>query len=521
MAPWLSWTLMQKNGSWLLSCPNSFSRVCSRWLGNPSSAPGPLSAFQNKPRPLEDLPHISLFEMIYRIVFQGFYNRLHELQIYNKQRYGPIYRDGQKTVSVNTPKLLEEVLRNDEKFPSRGDLSVWKEYRDMRGFGYGPFTEEGEKWYNLRVTLNKRMLHPKDSAQYCDAINDVVTDYIKRIYYLRQCSPKEDLVFDIANEFYRFSLEAIASILFETRLGCLEKEIPVGTQEFIQAIAQMFQNNMAAFMMPKWSRSLLPYWRNYIEGWEGIFSFGKQLIDKKLEVIQQRVDSNQEMEGEYLTYLLSNTQMSTKDVYGSITELLLAGMDTTSNTLTWTLHLLSKNPQSQARLYREVSTLVPADRIPSAAEVTRMPYLKAVIKEALRMYPVVPMNARIMTENNVAIGGFTFPKKTVFTLCHYAISHDKEAFPEPFKFKPDRWLRDGRKRPNPFASIPFGFGVRGCVGRRIAELEMYLVLFRIIRHFEIKPDLTMEELKCINRTVLVPDQKLNLHFVDRGCENAA
>lgn len=54
----------------------------------------------------------------------------------------------------------------------------------------------------------------------------------------------------------------------------------------------------------------------------------KKLIDKKLEMIQQRVDNKQDVEGEYLTYLLSNTQMSTKDVYGSVTELLLAGVDT-------------------------------------------------------------------------------------------------------------------------------------------------------------------------------------------------
>ncbi|XP_068561217.1 sterol 26-hydroxylase, mitochondrial [Cebidichthys violaceus] len=521
MAAWLSRSVVGRNGSWLLPCPNAVARVCSRGVGGTSSAPEALSAFQDKPRTVEDLPHVSFLELLYRMVFQGFYNRLHELQIYEKQRYGPIYRDGLMSVSVNTPKLLEEVMRNDEKFPRRGDMTAWKEYRDMRGFGYGPFTEEGEKWYNLRVMLNKRMLHPKDSAQYDGVINDVVTDFIKRIYFLRQRSPTGDLVTDVANELYHFSLEGIASILFETRLGCLEKEIPAGTQDFINSIAQMFSNNMAAFVTPKWSRSLLPYWGRYIAGWEGIFSFAKELIDKKMEVIQQRVDNNHDVEGEYLTYLLSNTQMSTKDVYGSITELLLAGMDTTSNTLTWTLYLLSKYPQTQDRLYEEVSTSVPADRSPSAAEVTRMQYLRAVVKEALRMYPVVPMNARIIAEKNVAVGGYQFSKKTSFTFCHYAISHDEDTFPEPFTFKPERWLRDGRERPNSFASIPFGFGVRGCVGRRIAELEMYLVLFRVIRQFEIKPDPNMGELKCINRTVLIPDQPLNLHFVERGCGNAA
>ena len=74
----------------------------------------------------------------------------------------------------------------------------------------------------------------------------------------------------------RFCHTGIASILFETRLGCLEKQIPGGTQDFINAIAQMFSNSMAVVIIPKWSRNLLPYWGRYIAGWEGIFSFGEQ-----------------------------------------------------------------------------------------------------------------------------------------------------------------------------------------------------------------------------------------------------
>ncbi|MEQ2218737.1 hypothetical protein XENOCAPTIV_007489, partial [Xenoophorus captivus] len=253
---------------------------------------------------------------------------------------------------------------------------------------------EGERWYNLRVILNKRMLHPRDSAQYSGVINEVVTDFVNRINQLRQASPTGDVVAGFSNKLYLFSLESISSILFETRLGCLEKEIPAGTQEFINSVIQMFSNSRGASICPRWSRSLLPFWRRYIDGWEGIFSFAKTLIDKKME--EQQVDKTQDVKGEYLTYLLSNTQMSIKDVYASITELLLAGVDTTS-----------------------------------------------------------------------------------FTFCHYAISHDENTFPESFKFKPERWLRDGRQRPNPFGSIPFGYGVRSCVGRRIAELEMYLLLFRV------------------------------------------
>nr|XP_020477305.1 sterol 26-hydroxylase, mitochondrial-like [Monopterus albus] len=517
MAAWLSQSIVKRKGSLLLRCPIAMVQVCSRGPVSTFPSLGALPVLQDKPRTVKDLPHVSFLELLYRMVFQGFYNRLHELQIYEKQRYGPIYRDGLKLVSVNTPKLLEEVLRNDDSFPCRGDMSLWKDVRDMKGFGYGPFT--GGVF--LRATLNKCMLHPKDSAQYGGVINDVVTDFTKRIYYLRQSSPTGDLVTNMANELYQFSLEAIASILFETRLGCLEKEIPAGTQDFISSITQMFSNSMAVMVMPRWSRNLLPYWGRYIAAWESIFSFAKTLIDKRLEAIQQQVDNNKGRGGEYLTYLLSNTQMSSKDVCGSIAELLLAGVDTTSNTLTWTLYLLSKNPEIQETLYKEVSTFIPADQIPSAEEITRMQYLRAVINEVLRMYPVVPLTARIITEKDVTISGYQFTKKTTFAFCHYAISHDEDTFPEPFTFRPERWLRDGRERPYPFGSIPFGFGVRSCVGRRIAELEMYMVLFRVIRLFKIKPDPTKGDLKSISRTVLVPDQPLNLHFVDRGCTNTA
>ncbi|XP_061579855.1 sterol 26-hydroxylase, mitochondrial [Cololabis saira] len=520
MAVWLSWRVMPRNASWLSPCYLSKTQVCIRGVGSTSSSPEPLSALQDKLRTVEDLPQVSFSELLYRVTFQGFYNRLHELQIYEKKLYGPIYKSGLQSVALNTPQLLEELLRRDEKFPSRGDMSLWTEYRDMKGLGYGPFTEEGEKWYNLRVVLNKRMLHPKDSAHYAAVINEVVTDFTKKIQCIRQRSATGDLVTNIANEFYLFSLEGIASILFETRLGSLEEEIPAGTQEFINAIAQMFSNSMAVVIIPKWARNLLPYWDRYIAGWEGIFSFAKMVIDKKMEVIQSRVESNQDIGGGYLTYLLSNTQMSSKDVYGSIAELLLAGVDTTSNTLTWALHELSKHPQVQDKLYEELSTLVAPEQIPTAAEVTSLPYLRAVIKETLRMYPVVPLNARFITEKSVSVGGYQFPKKSAFTFSHYAISHDEDTFPDSFSFRPERWLRDGRERPNPFGSIPFGYGVRGCVGRRIAELEMYLLLFQLIRRFEIKPDPAVGEVKSINRTVLIPDKEVNLHFVDRECGSA-
>lgn len=124
-----------------------------------------------------------------------------------------------------------------------------------------------------------------------------------------------------------------------------------------------------------------------------------------------------------------------------------------------------------------------------------------------RLYPVIPGNARVITDKDIKVGGYLIPRnvssfknaqvvkkilicmlmlnscvicssQTLITLCHYATSHDPKHFPEPEAFIPQRWLSRGEGS-HPYASIPFGVGKRSCIGRRIAELEVYLALSRV------------------------------------------
>ncbi|XP_068102139.1 sterol 26-hydroxylase, mitochondrial-like [Hyperolius riggenbachi] len=421
-----------------------------------------------------------------------------------------------KMVMIMDPLMIETLVRQEGKYPMRTEIDLWKEHRDARNLPYGPLTEQGHKWHTLRTVLNKRMLKPSEARLYEGSLNEVVTDLMKTFEDIRRESPSGNTVPDIANVFYRFSLEGISSVLFETRIGCLGKQVPPDTQRFIKSIEIMLKNSAYVTYLPVWSRRVLPYWDRYLTGWDNIFAFGKKLIDQKMSEIQDRMEKGEEVQGEYLTYLLSSGKLTITEVYGSVAELLLAGVDTTSNTLSWTLYELARDPEIQQSLHEEVVRAVPVDQIPTADDISRMPLLKAVIKETLRLYPVVFHNGRVIKDNEVVIGDYRFPKNTLFALNHYGISRDEDNFQNPDVFLPRRWLRDGGMNHHPFSSIPFGYGIRACVGKRIAELEMHLALARIIRKYEIRYDTQKGDVKPMVRGVMVPSRAVDLEFLDRA-----
>nr|XP_008110475.1 PREDICTED: sterol 26-hydroxylase, mitochondrial isoform X2 [Anolis carolinensis] len=417
-----------------------------------AAAAATVSRSEDRLKRPEELPGPGPLKSHYLLFARGYLLHTHRLQVLSKKMYGPMWKSwfgSNVNVNIGSAETLEEVVRQEGKYPIRSDMALWKEHRDKRHLPYGPFTEDGERWHRLRQVLNKRMLKPSEAVLYADVINEVVSDLMIHLENERNKSPSGVMITDIANVLYRFALE------------------------------------------------------------------GKKLIDQRMVELEKHLERGEEVSG-YLTYLLSSGRLSPEEVYGSIAELLLAGVDTTSNTLSWALYHLAKNPDIQEALYQEVTSVVSKDKIPNAKDLARMPLLKAIVKETLRLYPVVPTNARIIAENDVVVGGYHFPKDTLFVLAHYAISHDESNFPEPERFIPSRWLRDQRdSSPHPFSSIPFGYGVRACAGRRIAELEMHLALARLVRTFLFKPDPQQTEVKPLARIVLVPDKPINLEFLDR------
>uniref|UniRef100_A0A8C2GVZ9 Si:ch211-113j14.1 n=2 Tax=Cyprinus carpio TaxID=7962 RepID=A0A8C2GVZ9_CYPCA len=470
---------------------------------------------------IDDLPGPSLATTAYWLFVKGYADKSHAMQVEHKRLYGPIWRSRFgpfDVVNVATAELIAQVIRQEGRFPVRTDLPHWKEYRDMRGQAYGIHVDTGPEWYRIRSALNPKMLKLKEVKAYAPIIHEVVSDLLQRVELLRLRSPDQVTVKDLASELYKFGFEGISSILFETRLGCLQEEIPTDTLRFISAVNDMLALSETVLFFPRWTRHIFPFWKRFVQAWDDLYDVARRLIDKKVKEIHDQIERGEEVEGMYLTYLLSSNKLSLGEMYISLTELLLGGVDTTSNTLSWTLYHLARDAEVQNRLYNEIASVCPNKELPTAEHLTRMPYLKAVIKETLRIYPVVSGNGRLTVDSEVIVDNYWFPKKTQFHLCHYAVSHDESNFPEPERFVPDRWLRDSpsRSQHHPYSSIPFGVGVRACVGKRVAELEMYFALSRLMQHYEVRTEEGAPSIHPKTRTLLIPSKPIDLQFIPRA-----
>ncbi|XP_077422877.1 sterol 26-hydroxylase, mitochondrial isoform X2 [Vanacampus margaritifer] len=478
-----------------------------------------------KLKTIDDLPGPTLFKTLFWLFVKGYADKSHLLQGVQKNLYGSIWRSKFgpfDLVNVASPELIAQVIHQEGRYPVRAELPHWKEYRDLRGHAYGLHVDQGQDWYRIRSALNPKMLKLQEVSAYASIIHQVVQDLLQRIELLRSRSPDQISVSNVTAELYKFGFEGISSILFETRLGCLQDDIPKDTERFIAAVDDMLTLSEIVVVLPRWSRRVLPFWKRFVQAWDDLYDTAQKLIDSRLADIRTQTARGELTEGLYLTYLLSCDKITRREIYISVTELLLGGVDTTSNTLSWALYHLARDSQAQDRLYSEVNAVCADKRQPSMDDLKGMPYLKAVIKETLRLYPVVPGNGRFVTENEVIVDNYWFPKKTQFHLCHYVVSRDQTQFARADAFVPERWLRTGRATPgffrhHPYSFIPFGVGVRGCVGKRVAEMEMYFALCRLMQHYEVQPGGgDHAPIQPKTRTLLIPAKPIDLRFLRRA-----
>ena len=163
------------------------------------------------------------------------------------------------------------------------------------------------------------------------------------------------------------------------------------------------------------------------------------------------------------------SEMDDGDLRDQLMTLLLAGHETTATALAWTFDLLLRHPRELARLRESL-------------EAGEDEYLRATISESLRLRPVVPLAGRRLAADLEA-GGLSLPAGTDVTPAIWLAHTRAESYPEPFAFRPERFLGEA---PDTYAWIPFGGGIRRCLGAAFAEFEMRIVLREVLTRCELR-----------------------------------
>uniref|UniRef100_A0A8C1G691 aromatase n=1 Tax=Cyprinus carpio TaxID=7962 RepID=A0A8C1G691_CYPCA len=185
------------------------------------------------------------------------------------------------------------------------------------------------------------------------------------------------------------------------------------------------------------------------------------------------------------------------------------GHDTTAASMNWALHLIGSHPEVQKAVQAELWEVGRESIKMLVNDLKKLRYLECVIKESLRIFPSVPLFAHSICktchisrwQQFVTLPN-TVPKGVNAVIIPYALHRDPRYFPEPEKFRPERFLPEKSKGRHPYAYIPFSAGPRNCIGQRFAMMEEKVFLAMILHHFDVEVCQSREELRPLGELIL-------------------
>lgn len=448
------------------------------------------------------------------------HGRMHEIQRRNHQQYGAIFKEPfgpAKNVCVADPSIVEEILRSEGQFPNRPPYESWVLYNSLRNRRGGVMTSQGDYWKRSRRTLNPKLMKPQPAGQFLQGMNEATDEFVARLRHLKDALADRGSVRQLPLEINKYTMEAVGRVLLNVRIGTLDPNMSPKIREFIEAIGVMFLTGHQLMAFAKVHQILRTrVWRQHVQAWDTIYTVSNELMAEQVDAAKRRLEEESPEDPDHTTDLISHMvaagTLTREEIIDNLTETFMGGVDTVANGVSFMLYLLSINQSAQTKLREEVDKVL-GKRSCTMADLQAMPYLKAVVKETLRLFPPIPINARV-TQEEVVISNYRIPKGTIIMLNNYTMSRDARIFKDPDVFIPDRWLRAEVASWHPFSAIPFGYGVRSCVGRRVSENLMYLAAIQMVQNFVLRKDPSYDITPLV-RTQFTPGPELPVLFEER------
>jgi cytochrome P450 len=374
-------------------------------------------------------------------------------------RLGPLH-----VYQLNHPDLIRQMLVEEPENFHKPKLMK----RVFGPFaGEGLFTSDGAFWKRQR-SLMQPAFHQRHLAAYGDVM---VAQALGMIEGFADGEFRE-----IGAEMAKLTLRIVVRTLFGSDLPREAEDIGAPMVAVLDA-ANNRMNNL--LRLPSW----VPTQRNIRE------KRAIARLDAILDSLIRARRASGEDSDDLLSRLLaavdeeSGAGMSDQQLHDEMMTLFLAGHETTASALTWAWYLLSRNPETEAKLLEELRSVL-GGREPAMADLPKLPYTDMVVRETIRLYPPAPQFGREPIRD-VCIGKYPVSRGSLVAVNTYAMQRDERFFAEPERFDPERFAKGWEERIPRYAYLPFGGGPRVCIGNGFAMMEARLILATVAQRYRL------------------------------------
>jgi len=427
-------------------------------------------------------------------------NKPNEALFHLATKYGPLMSLslGMKTtVVVSSPAMAKQVLKtHDHVLAGRTVIQAAQCFsHDKSSIIWGQY---GSHWRMLRRISNTELF----SAKRLEALEHLRRDQVVRtIQQILDQSIKGKTI-NIGDTVVQSSINLLGNMAFGKHM--FDPHSP-DFQEFKDSLWKMMvlggaPNLVDFFPFLQWldPQGVGHNTRIYLKR---VYDILDKFIEDRLATTNKGRDGSDGPK-DLLDALLDmrSHEFTLTDIRGYLTDIFGAGSDTTAKTIEWAMAELICNPEKMKRAQVELDEVVGRNRRVEESDTERLPYLRAVVKEVLRLHPVAPLLIPHRADSDCEIEGFVIPKHSQVIVNIWAIGRDPAIWIKPSKFFPERFIDSEMSsvdyRGQHFELISFGAGRRMCVGLPLASRVIHLVLASLLHSFEWAPpnDMSAEQL---------------------------
>ncbi|WP_324631046.1 cytochrome P450 [Phormidium sp. CCY1219] len=373
---------------------------------------------------------------------------------------------GNHLIFVNNPQAIKYILTHDtQEFFASGEMNGI--LKPLVG-DYSVILLEGDRHRNQR-----KLLMPPFHGERMRAYGNLICDLSDKV--MSQFAPGETFV-------ARFAMQEISlQIILQAVFGLYEGERAQKIKQAIQSLLELFNSPLrSSFLFFPRLQIDLGSWSPW-GYFQRLYREVEKLLYAEIEERRQHPDGDRE---DILSLLMSardeaGNPMSNVELRDELLTLLFAGHETTATAMTWALYWVHHHPEVGEKLRAELATL---EENPDPMSIFRLPYLTAVCNETLRIYPVAMLTFPRVVCEPMELLGYDLEPGTAVVGCIHLLHQREDLYPQPDKFKPERFLE---RQFSPYEFLPFGAGVRRCIGAALAQYEMKLGLATILSHYEL------------------------------------